>query len=166
MITTEPRQPGEKRFFGEAETNPAVKGNSATARSKPATLETGHVIQVPEHIAQGEGALVDTRTGEMAVASATCVGGIDLKRYLAVVYNDVGVAAAQGLAHGRLHRHAHADGRADDAADAVNGEAEGIVIRGDRIEMVGTSAEVEAYIGPDTEVIDLEGNLAIETVPG
>ena len=39
--------------------------------------------------------VVDTRTGEMAVASATCVGGIDLKRYLAVVYNDVGVAAAQ-----------------------------------------------------------------------
>lgn len=46
------------------ETNPAVKGNSATARSKPATLETGHVVQVPEHISQGEGALVDTRTGE------------------------------------------------------------------------------------------------------
>lgn len=46
------------------ETNPAVKGNSATSRSKPATLETGHVVQVPEHIAQGEGALVDTRTGE------------------------------------------------------------------------------------------------------
>ncbi len=40
-------------------------------------------------------------------------------------------------------------------------EAEGIVIRGDRIEMVGTNAEVEAYIGPNTEVIDLEGNLAI-----
>jgi len=40
-------------------------------------------------------------------------------------------------------------------------EAEGIVIRGDRIELVGSNAEVQAYIGPDTEVIDLEGNLAI-----
>lgn len=39
--------------------------------------------------------VVDTRTGEMAVAGATCVAGIDLKRYLAVVYDDVGVAAAQ-----------------------------------------------------------------------
>ncbi len=40
-------------------------------------------------------------------------------------------------------------------------EAEGIVIRGDRVELVGSNAEVEAYIGPDTEVIDLQGNLAI-----
>ena len=40
-------------------------------------------------------------------------------------------------------------------------EAQGIVINGDRIELVGSNAEVEAYIGPDTEVIDLEGNLAI-----
>ncbi len=40
-------------------------------------------------------------------------------------------------------------------------EAEGIVIRGERIEMVGSNAEVEAYIGPDTEVVDLDGALAI-----
>jgi len=40
-------------------------------------------------------------------------------------------------------------------------EAEGIVINGDRIELVGSNAEVEAYIGPDTEVIDLQGSLAI-----
>ena len=46
------------------ETNPAVKGNSATARTKPATLQTGHVIQVPEHVAQGERVSVDTRTGD------------------------------------------------------------------------------------------------------
>jgi predicted amidohydrolase YtcJ len=40
-------------------------------------------------------------------------------------------------------------------------EAEGIVVNGDRIELVGSNAEVEAYIGPDTEIIDLQGNLAI-----
>ena len=44
--------------------------------------------------------------------------------------------------------------------DAVP-EAQGIVIRGDRIEMVGSNAEVEAYIGADTEVVDLDGSLAI-----
>lgn len=46
------------------ETNPAVKGNSATGRTKPATLETGHVVQVPEHISQDTLVSVDTRTGE------------------------------------------------------------------------------------------------------
>jgi len=40
-------------------------------------------------------------------------------------------------------------------------EAQGIVINGDHIELVGSNAEVEAYIGPDTEVIDLDGALAI-----
>ena len=46
------------------ETMPAVRGNSATARTKAATLETGHVIQVPEHIAQGVMVKVDTSTGD------------------------------------------------------------------------------------------------------
>ena len=46
------------------ETTPAVKGNSATGRTKPATLETGHVIQVPEHVVEGTKVSVDTRTGE------------------------------------------------------------------------------------------------------
>jgi uncharacterized Ntn-hydrolase superfamily protein len=38
---------------------------------------------------------VDTRTGEIAVAGATCLANLDLQKALAVVYNDVGVAAAQ-----------------------------------------------------------------------
>jgi elongation factor P len=46
------------------QTDPAVKGNSATSRSKPATLETGLVIQVPEYIKDGESLKVDTRTGQ------------------------------------------------------------------------------------------------------
>lgn len=40
---------------------PAMKGASATSRSKPATLSTGLVVQVPEYIASGEVIRVDTR---------------------------------------------------------------------------------------------------------
>jgi elongation factor P len=44
--------------------DPGVRGNSATGRTKPATLETGLVVQVPDYLAQGEMVKVDTRTGE------------------------------------------------------------------------------------------------------
>jgi len=44
--------------------DPAVRGNSATARTKPLTLETGLVIQGPEYLSEGERVKVDTRTGE------------------------------------------------------------------------------------------------------
>jgi elongation factor P len=43
---------------------PAMKGASATARSKPATLSTGLVVQVPEYLAQGERIRVNTQTGK------------------------------------------------------------------------------------------------------
>jgi elongation factor P len=43
--------------------DPGIKGASATARTKPATLETGLVVQVPEYLAQDEIVKVDTRTG-------------------------------------------------------------------------------------------------------
>jgi len=46
------------------ETTPGVRGNSATGRTKPATLSTGFVVQVPEHLDQGATVRVDTRTGE------------------------------------------------------------------------------------------------------
>jgi elongation factor P len=46
------------------ETAPGVRGNSATGRTKPATLSTGAVIQVPEHLDEGVTVKVDTRTGE------------------------------------------------------------------------------------------------------
>jgi len=45
--------------------------------------------------------------------------------------------------------------------DTVRPEAQAIAIRGDRIEAVGTNDEIRRYIGPSTEVIDLEGRLAI-----
>jgi elongation factor P len=48
------------------DTRPAVKGGSVTARTKPATLSTGLVVQVPEYMSAGEVIRVDTRTGEYA----------------------------------------------------------------------------------------------------
>ena len=42
--------------------DPGVKGNSATSRTKPATLETGLEVQVPEYLKEGERVKVDTRT--------------------------------------------------------------------------------------------------------
>ncbi|RIK72806.1 MAG: translation elongation factor EF-P [Planctomycetota bacterium] len=45
------------------ECDPGVKGNSATSRTKPAKLQTGLTIQVPEYLKQGETIKVDTRTG-------------------------------------------------------------------------------------------------------
>jgi elongation factor P len=48
------------------ETRPSVKGGSVTARTKPATLSTGLVVQVPEYMSAGETIRVDTRTGEYA----------------------------------------------------------------------------------------------------
>jgi elongation factor P len=44
--------------------DPTVKGDSATKRTKPATLETGLVVQVPDYLTEGERIKVDTRTGE------------------------------------------------------------------------------------------------------
>ncbi|MGD9721625.1 MAG: elongation factor P [Pirellulales bacterium] len=46
------------------ECDPGVRGNSATSRTKPAKLETGLMVQVPEYLSQGEMVKVDTRTGE------------------------------------------------------------------------------------------------------
>jgi len=43
---------------------PSMKGASATARSKPATLSTGLVVQVPEYLAQGERIRINTQTGK------------------------------------------------------------------------------------------------------
>jgi elongation factor P len=45
------------------ETDPAVKGATAHAQTKPATLETGLVIQVPAYLESGETVQVDTTEG-------------------------------------------------------------------------------------------------------
>ena len=44
--------------------DPSIKGASATARTKPATLQTGLIVQVPEYLSEGERIKVDTRTRE------------------------------------------------------------------------------------------------------
>ena len=46
------------------ETEPGFKGDTATGATKPATLETGAVINVPLFIEENEMIRVDTRTGE------------------------------------------------------------------------------------------------------
>ena len=46
------------------ETEPGVKGDTATGATKPATLETGATIMVPLFINQNDMIRVDTRTGE------------------------------------------------------------------------------------------------------
>ncbi len=45
------------------ETGPSFKGDTATAGTKPATLETGLTIQVPMFINEGDRIKVDTRSG-------------------------------------------------------------------------------------------------------
>lgn len=47
-----------------SQTEPGVKGDTATNATKPATLETGAEIRVPLFINEGEMIRIDTRTGE------------------------------------------------------------------------------------------------------
>ncbi|MDR3364142.1 MAG: elongation factor P [Clostridiales Family XIII bacterium] len=46
------------------ETEPGVKGDTATNVTKAATVETGAVVQVPIFIEEGETVKIDTRSGE------------------------------------------------------------------------------------------------------
>jgi elongation factor P len=46
------------------QSDPGVQGNTAQGATKPATLESGAVIQVPLFIEEGEKVKVDTRSGE------------------------------------------------------------------------------------------------------
>jgi elongation factor P len=47
-----------------AQTEPGVRGDTATGATKPATLESGVTVQVPLFIEEGERVRVDTRSGE------------------------------------------------------------------------------------------------------
>jgi elongation factor P len=47
-----------------AETEPGVQGDRVSGARKPATLETGKVVQVPLFVGPGDRVKVDTRTGE------------------------------------------------------------------------------------------------------
>lgn len=46
------------------ETEPGIKGDTATGATKNATLETGAVVQVPLFIEEGDRLRIDTRTGQ------------------------------------------------------------------------------------------------------
>ncbi len=46
------------------DTEPGFKGDTATGATKPATVETGAMVQVPLFVDQGETIKIDTRTGE------------------------------------------------------------------------------------------------------
>ena len=45
-------------------TDPGLQGNRQSAGTKPATLETGAVVQVPLFVVEGEKVRIDTRTGD------------------------------------------------------------------------------------------------------
>lgn len=47
-----------------SQTDPGVRGDTATGGTKPATLETGAVVKVPLFIEEGEVLKIDTRTAE------------------------------------------------------------------------------------------------------
>ncbi|WP_137788924.1 elongation factor P [Bacillus sp. E(2018)] len=44
-----------------AETEPGIKGDTASGGTKPATLETGLIVQVPFFVNQGDKLIIDTR---------------------------------------------------------------------------------------------------------
>ena len=50
--------------FRVQETDPGVKGDTATGGTKPAKLATGAIVKVPLFISEGEVVTIDTRTGE------------------------------------------------------------------------------------------------------
>ena len=57
----------EAPLFVELEiidTEPGFKGDTATGATKPATVETGAVVNVPLFVEQGNKIKIDTRTGE------------------------------------------------------------------------------------------------------
>jgi elongation factor P len=47
-----------------AKTDPGIRGDTASGGSKPATLETGAVVQVPLFLNEGDVVKVDTRSGD------------------------------------------------------------------------------------------------------
>ena len=46
-----------------SQTDPGFKGDTVQGGTKPATLETGAVVQIPMYISEGEVVQIDTRDG-------------------------------------------------------------------------------------------------------
>jgi elongation factor P len=60
--------------LGIARTDPGVRGDTAQGGTKPATLETGAVVQVPLFLNVGDVVKIDTRSGEYLGRVATASG--------------------------------------------------------------------------------------------
>lgn len=60
-LTVEPPQTVE---LAVKETDPGLRGDTAQGGSKPATMETGLVVQVPLFIEEGQVLKIDSRTGK------------------------------------------------------------------------------------------------------
>ncbi len=81
------------------DTDPGVKGDTAQGGSKPATLSTGAVVNVPLFITTGEVIRVDTRTGEYV---SRVKAGLSLSRLL-IPSITAGTAPAPGYPDETLH---------------------------------------------------------------
>ena len=46
------------------ETDPGIRGDTATGGNKPAKMETGYVVKVPLFINEGDVLRIDTRSGD------------------------------------------------------------------------------------------------------
>ena len=68
MLTTREFQylynDGTDYIFMDNETDPGFKGDTVQGSTKPATIDTGAVIQVPMYLNEGEVIKVDTRDGK------------------------------------------------------------------------------------------------------
>ncbi|MCK5894693.1 MAG: elongation factor P [Endozoicomonadaceae bacterium] len=51
-------------YLEVVQTDPGLKGDTATGATKPATLSTGVIVKVPLFITEGEVLKIDTRTGD------------------------------------------------------------------------------------------------------
>jgi elongation factor P len=54
-----------------AQTDPGLRGDTATGGNKPATLETGAVVSVPLFVNEGDVIRVDTRSGKYLERAST-----------------------------------------------------------------------------------------------
>jgi elongation factor P len=50
-------------YLKVVQTDPGFKGNTVTGATKPATLETGFVVNVPMHVVEGDTLKIDSRDG-------------------------------------------------------------------------------------------------------
>lgn len=50
--------------LGVIECDPGVRGDTATNATKPAKVQTGHIVNVPLFVEEGDRLRIDTRTGE------------------------------------------------------------------------------------------------------